>query len=195
MIYLKKVVKHFHLVNKHRFYVFKFCLKAGIPFRGLVHDLSKYSYDEFWISAANFDGLRSPVTISQKRDGYSTVWLHHKGRNKHHFDYWEDCDGENRVGVFVPYKYIVESICDKLSAGMVYKGKKWSQHDPLDYWNKIDRNNIIVKHPGSVEFVDIVLKKIYDDGVDAALHPSYLKKIYDQVCKKYGIGVGSNGRS
>ena len=53
----------------------------------------------------------------------------------------------------------------------------------------------VVKHPGSVEFVDIVLKKIYDDGVDAALHPSYLKKIYDQVCKKYGIGVGSNGRS
>lgn len=184
---LKNIIKHFHLVNKHRFYVFIFCLKAGIPFRGLVHDLSKYSYDEFWFSAKNYDGRRSPIQIMRKKTGYSTVWLHHRGRNKHHFDYWEDCNGKERIGAFVPYKYIVESICDKLSAGMVYKGKDWNQAEPLIYWNKIDRNNIVTKHPGSVEFVDIVLKKICDDGVDAALRPSYLKSIYKQICEKYNI--------
>lgn len=184
---LKNVLKHFHLVNKHRFYVFIFCLRAGIPFRGIIHDLSKYSYDEFWISASNFDGKRSPIQVMRNRDGFSTVWLHHKGRNKHHFEYWEDSNGKERIGVFVPYKYIVESICDKLSAGMVYKGKNWTQKEPLNYWKSKDRDNIVVKHPGSVEFVDIVLKKIYDDGVSSALNSSYLKRVYNEVCLKYNI--------
>ena len=41
-ITLKNTLKHFHMVNKHRFLVFKLSIKAGIPLQGLVHDLSKY---------------------------------------------------------------------------------------------------------------------------------------------------------
>lgn len=185
---LKNVLKHFHLVNKHRFYVFKLSCMAGIPFRGLIHDLSKYSYDEFWISCKYFDGHKSPIKVARDKLGYSTVWCHHKGRNKHHFEYWEDLSRDKRIGVFIPYKYIVESICDKVAAGMAYKGKNWNQHEPLKYWDNIDRNNIVVKHPGSVEFVDIVLKKIDTDGLKKALKRKYLKKVYNNVCIKYNIG-------
>ncbi len=38
-----KLIRHLHNVNTHRFYVFILCCKVGIPFQGLMHDLSKYS--------------------------------------------------------------------------------------------------------------------------------------------------------
>ena len=40
---ISKFFKHLHTVNKHRFKVFCLCIKAGQPWRGFVHDLSKYS--------------------------------------------------------------------------------------------------------------------------------------------------------
>lgn len=182
-----KYLKHFHLVNKHRWYVFKLSVKACVPIRGLLHDLSKYSFDEFITSCKYYDGHKSPIKVMRDEIGYSMVWLHHKGHNKHHFEYWEDITRTERIGVFIPYKYIVESICDKIAAGMVYKGKDWTKDEPYNYWKKMIRNNIVVKHPGSVEFTDIVLKKISDDGVDAGLKPKFLKKVYSDMCIKYKV--------
>jgi len=182
---MKNVLKHFHLVNKHRFYVFKLSIRAGIPFRGLVHDLSKYSYDEFVISAKYYDGHRSPIHVMRSKLGYSTVWLHHKGRNKHHFEYWEDNSGDKRIGVFMPYKYLAEALCDKIAAGMAYRGTEWTQEEPLIYWQKHERDNIIVKHPGCVEFMDTVLSKLSDDGLKAVLNSRYLKSVYKSIWKKY----------
>lgn len=185
---IRNVLKHFHLVNKHRWYVFKLSIKAGIPFRGFVHDLSKYSIDEFWVSAKYYDGHKSPIHVMRQRLGFSTVWLHHKGHNKHHFEYWEDLSRGERIGVFIPYKYIVESICDKIAAGMAYKGKDWNNKEPYNYWMNVDRNNVVVKHPGSVEFMDIVLKKISDEGLNFGLNSKYLKSVYKEVKEKYNIG-------
>lgn len=94
---ISNIIKHFNLVNKHRFIVFKLCLKAGIPFRGLVHDLSKYSFTEFFESAKYFTGNCSPIKICKKDIGYSKAWLHHKGRNKHHHEYWYDYSLEEKA--------------------------------------------------------------------------------------------------
>ena len=47
-MYLKNIIGHFMVVTKHRWVVFKLCCKVGQPWRGLVHDLSKYSPTEFW---------------------------------------------------------------------------------------------------------------------------------------------------
>ena len=49
----KNFFKHLKVVTKHRFLVFKYSCKVGIPFLGLIHDLSKYSYKEFSISEKN----------------------------------------------------------------------------------------------------------------------------------------------
>lgn len=182
---MKKFFKHLHLVNKHRFYVFKLAVRAGIPLRGVLHDLSKYSYDEFIISARYFDGHKSPIHVMRCELGYSTVWLHHKGRNKHHFEYWEDISGGDRIGVFMPYKYLVEALCDKIAAGMVYRGKEWSKEEPLIYWQKRERDNVIVKHPGCVEFIDITLTKLSNDGLKSVLNSKYLKGVYHDIKIKY----------
>lgn len=182
-----KIWKHFCLVNRHRWYVFKLSIKAGIPFRGLVHDLSKFSPTEFCESVKYYNGVRSPLHVCREINGYSMSWLHHKGRNKHHFEYWEDMDKNERIRVFMPYKYIVEAVCDKIAAGMAYCGKKWTQKEPFEYWTNIEKPGPVVKHPGSVKFMDIVLKKIYDEGLDEGLNPKYLKSVYRDICKEFNI--------
>ena len=37
----------------------------------------------------------------------------------------------------MPFKYILEMICDDLAAGMTYQGKKWYPGYQLTYWNKV----------------------------------------------------------
>lgn len=182
-----KVVKHFLLISKHRWIVFKLAVKAGIPWRGLIHDLSKYSPTEFFESIKYYNGKRSPILVCREQNGYSKAWLHHKGRNKHHFEYWEDLSKTERIGVFPPYKYIVEAVCDKIAAGMAYNGKSWNQKEPYEYWTKIEVNAPVEKHPASIEFMNIVTKEIADKGLDAALNKKYLKSIYTKLCDKYAI--------
>lgn len=182
-----KISKHFILVSKHKWYVFKYAVKAGIPYRGLVHDLSKFSPTEFFESIKYYNGTRSPIHVCREDKGYSAAWLHHKGRNKHHFEYWEDMSKNERKGVFPPYKYIVEAVCDKIAAGKVYQKDKWNQHEPYEYWTNIEKKAPVDKHPGTIEFMDIVLKKIADDGLDRGLDRIFLKTTYNEILKKYNI--------
>ena len=177
---IKNLVMHFHLVNKHRFKVFKLCLKAGIPFRGLVHDLSKYSPSEFFESAKYYSGDKSPITNCRKELGYSLAWLHHKGRNKHHFDYWYNLlDGKAAV---IPYKYTVEMICDNIAAGMTYKKDAWDESEPLNYYLTSNKS----KHINPA--IDRVLVEVYasveKNGIDETIDPKTLKKIYNKYVDK-----------
>ena len=176
--------KHFCLVNKHRWYVFKLSIKAGIPFRGLVHDLSKYSPTEFFESAKYFNGEKSPIILARQDLGYSKAWLHHKGRNKHHFEYWIDMTKDERFPVFPPYKYMVEAVCDKIAAGMAYKKKEWTQKEPFNYWTNIEKNNAVLKHPATIEFMDTVLEKIAKEGLNSGLNSKYLKETYKKISDK-----------
>ena len=101
-----KLIRHLHNVNIHRFYVFKLCCKVGIPFQGLTHDLSKYSLSELIPSVKYFtDGKKSPLAEEKNIKGYSLAWLHHKGRNKHHFEYWYDYDARVKTPI-IPFKYM-----------------------------------------------------------------------------------------
>lgn len=69
---LKKAYKHFLTVTKHKYYVFRLSIKAGIPVRGFLHDFSKYSFTEFWESAKYYtDGKSSPITNCKRERGYS----------------------------------------------------------------------------------------------------------------------------
>lgn len=182
---ITKVIKHIALVTKHRWYVFRFAVKAGIPWRGFVHDLSKFSPTEFFESIKYYNGKRSPIHVCREQNGYSKAWLHHKGRNKHHFEYWEDVSKIGRVGAFLPYKYLVEAVCDKLAAGKAYSGKEWNQKEPLEYWINVESKIPVAKHPGTIDFMNTVLKKLSDDGLDAMLNRKYLKKTYNDIYNKY----------
>ena len=176
---IKKLILHLNLVNKHRFTVFKLCLKAGIPIRGLLHDLSKYSPIELFESVKYFSGDKSPISNCKKDIGYSKAWLHHKGRNKHHHEYWYDYNAPEETPI-IPYKYVVEMICDNLAAGITYQGKNWTKDYQLKYYLK-DKKII---NP----IIDKILIEVYTEvskhGINKVINKKNLKRIYYKNVKK-----------
>jgi hypothetical protein len=132
-----RVFKHFATITKHRILVMRNCFKVGLIWQGLTHDLSKYSPAEFIPGAKYYQGDKSPQVKEREIFGYSSAWLHHKGRNKHHFEYWEDV-GPGGVTVYVemPIKYFAEMICDRVAACKIYLKDKYDKSSALNYYLK-----------------------------------------------------------
>ncbi len=176
---VKNFFLHLNLINKHRWTVFKLSIRAGIPFRGFVHDLSKYSPTEFWESIKYYQGDHSPILEARKDKGYSEAWLHHKGRNKHHSEYWYDNKSENPYPV-IPYKYVAEMICDKLAAGLVYNGKNWTKSTQKEYWVR-NRDKELVN-----ERVKNLLTEVFEqvsvNGINKTITSKNLKSLYRKYC-------------
>ncbi len=129
-------IKHFLVVARHRRKVRKYCFKLGLYSQGLKHDLSKYSFKEFYIGMKYFKGYESPNTSERKKYGYSKAWLNHKGRNKHHFEYWTYFSHSEQKYVFVkmPINYLKECLCDRIAATEIYNGKNYNDKMPLEYF-------------------------------------------------------------
>ena len=123
-------------ILRHRHEVFKNCKRAGIPLQGICHDLSKFSPEEFIPGIIYYQGFRSPNEGERDLFGYSRAWMHHKGRNKHHFEYWNDYSPKTgRVEATpMPNRYIVEMFCDRVAASKVYNGAKYHDGMPLEYF-------------------------------------------------------------
>jgi len=175
---LGKIAKHTALIIRHRHAVIKNCLKCGIFFRGLVHDLSKFSPEEFFESARHYQGNRSPIGACRRATGMSYAWLHHKGRNKHHIEYWTDDDCT--VNPVMPYKYAVECVCDKLAATKTYAKKSYSEDLPLRHWYKY--GNKVKGNPRTMAFIEKTFIDIYKLGEKAVLNKAYMKKTYHDYC-------------
>ena len=126
-----QIIKHFKTITKHKYLVGKYCFKLGLYWQGIIHDLSKYSFTEFYNGAKYYQGYRSPIDQERAIKGYSEAWLHHK-RNKHHIVYWNDIGNP----VPIPKKYIKEMVCDRIAAGMVYCGKDFKSENPLNFFLK-----------------------------------------------------------
>lgn len=120
-MYISNLFKYFKRVLKHKYYVGKFCFISGLYWQGITHDLSKFSSEEF-ISSAKYWGNKSPIEIEKRKLGYSYAWLHHKGRNKHHYEYWQDNFDNGRTPIKMPVKYVKEMICDWFGAQIAYNG-------------------------------------------------------------------------
>lgn len=159
-----KAIKHFKTITKHRFLVMKYCFKVGLYWQGLIHDLSKYSPAEFLVGAKYFQGDRSPNDIERREKGYSAAWLHHKGRNKHHLEYWLDYDLENGgiTGMRMPVKYVVEMFCDRVAASKNYNRDTYTDDMPLTYYKKGKAKNLL--HPESAKLLECLLTMLAEKG-------------------------------
>ena len=170
-----KFFRHLHTINKHRFTVFKLCCKVGIPFRGLVHDLSKYSFEEFFESVKYYtDGNYSPIINAKKDKGYSRAWLHHKGRNKHHFEYWYDDVALNPTPI-IPFKYMLEMICDRIAASKIYYKKDYKNSTPYEYY--MARKDNYQLNPKLKDFLEEVFYDLSKKG-EKILNKKYIYNLY-----------------
>ena len=133
-----KAWKHFKTITYHKYLVCKSCFKVGLYWQGLTHDLSKYSPTEFKVGLKYYQGTRSPNNAEREDIGYSSAWLHHKGRNKHHYEYWIDYSARVEGGMLpvpMPKKYIAEMIMDRIAACKVYNGANYTDSSPIEYYN------------------------------------------------------------
>ena len=176
---LQKAIKHFCLITKHKWVVFKLCVKVGEPIRGILHDLSKYSWTEISEGVKYYSGTHSPIIECKKHKGYSEAWLHHKGRNKHHSEYWIDKNTPQKF-IIMPYKYVAEMLCDKMAAGMIYKGKEWTKEYELRYW--LDEKDKIDINPKIRDLVTDCLTQVSKNGIDEVYTKENFKKLYKKYC-------------
>ncbi len=135
-----KIWKHFKTITYHKYLVMQGCFKVGLYKQGLLHDLSKYTPSEFIVGAKYYQGNRSPNNAEREMNGYSSAWLHHKGRNKHHYEYWIDYSLNNApygmAPAPMPTKYIVEMFMDRIAASKVYCQGNYTDRSPLEYYEK-----------------------------------------------------------
>lgn len=172
---MNKAWEHFKTITHHRRLVRKYCFRVGLYWQGLTHDLSKYSWTEFHVGAKYFQGDRSPNNAEREATGVSTAWLHHKGRNKHHFEYWIDysLDGDHRIcGMKMPVKYVVEMVMDRIAACKTYQKEKYTDRSPLEYFEKGKAHYLM--HPETERLLTQLLTMLAEKGEDETF--AYIKK-------------------
>lgn len=167
---MQKAAAHFATITHHKILVCEGCWKVGLLRQGLLHDLSKYSPTEFLVGARYYQGDRSPNNAEREDIGYSTAWLHHKGRNRHHYEYWIDystraSEGNGRVGIMpakMPGRFVVEMFMDRIAACKVYCGADYTDADPWNYYSQGDTAQFL--HPETARLIEHLLKMLRDRG-------------------------------
>ena len=165
-----KWLEHLKTINHHKMLVMELCFKAGLYRQGLMHDLSKYQPVEFMVGARYYQGNRSPNAAEREAVGYSEAWLHHKGRNKHHLEYWIDYsleEGHQMTGMRMPVKYVVEMFCDRVAACKNYRGEAYTDRDAYDYYEKSKDHYLI--HPQTAKLLELLLKMLRDNGEEKTM--------------------------
>lgn len=158
------VWKHFKTITHHRCLVRQGCFRVGLYWQGLTHDLSKFSPTEFWTGVRYYQGDRSPNTAEREDKGYSEAWMHHKGRNKHHFEYWTDINPATRryEPVEMPRRYLVEMVMDRIAACKTYQGSAYTDASPLNYLNRARESSCV--HPATFRQLHFLLTMLAEHG-------------------------------
>lgn len=170
-----KWLGHLRTINHHRKLVRKYCFRLGLYWQGLTHDLSKYSPREFFVGAKYFQGNRSPNNAEREATGYSSAWLHHKGRNRHHLEYWIDYSmnpKEGMIGLEMPVRYVAEMFCDRLAASKTYRKEKYRDEDPYLYFMHSKEHYLI--HPKTKELLESLLFMLKEQGEEKTF--AYIKR-------------------
>ena len=173
--YISNAIGHFKTITRHRHAVARHCFKAGIFMQGLRHDLSKYTPVEFVQGIKYYAGTYSPNETERKEKGYSSAWLHHKGRNKHHFEYWTDYNPAERriLPVKMPVRYVAEMFCDRVAASKIYQGKNYTEAHPYEYFMRGKANRFI--HDETSDLIESWLLMLKEKGEEYTL--SHIKSV------------------
>lgn len=171
------ILGHFRTITSHKLLVMRYCFRIGLYRQGLLHDMSKYMPSEFWIGCSYYQGNRSPNNAEREDKGYSAAWMHHKGRNKHHFEYWNDYtleQGKIMAPVQMPRNYVAEMLMDRIAASRTYEKEKYTQHSPLQYFQKGKAKYQM--HPKTMRELEGLLRILDAKGEKVLIR--YVKNVY-----------------
>ncbi len=170
---------HFKTITHHRKLVREGCFRVGLYRQGLTHDLSKYFPSEFLIGAKYFQGTRSPNNAEREDIGYSSAWLHHKGRNKHHYEYWIDYslhapEPGGMLPCPMPDRYIAEMIMDRIAACKTYQGDTYTDKSPWEYY--LEGKDPAPLHPYTRKNLEFFLRMLAEKGEEETF--DYIKNVF-----------------
>lgn len=168
---IKNAFSHLKKICKHKYWVGLYCFKLGMPWRGIKHDMSKFSPTEFFESIKYYKGTCSPIDACKRNKGYSRAWFHHRGLNDHHYEYWVDNFDNGGEALLMPLDCAMELLCDYIGAGIAYNKNNFTFTAEFKWWMK-KRNDKLLMHPAIQEFVTNCLK-ILKDCEYYGLNPDY----------------------
>lgn len=181
------IFRHLRKIQIHRKWVRHYCKAMGLYWQGFTHDLSKYSPTEFWESVKYYQGNDSPIDACKKDKGYSMAWFHHRGRNKHHYEMWQDNFDNGGEALYMPKKYLFEMVCDYLGAARAYCGKKFSFNKELEWWKK--KREKCAMPEGQIAFLDAVFERLafFESYTDTDTTEQYFNSAgwYNFISKLY----------
>ena len=156
--------QHLKTITHHKWLVMEGCFRIGLYWQGLTHDLSKYSPTEFWVGARYYQGDRSPNAAERAEKGYSEAWMHHKGRNRHHYEYWTDMSRQSGTyeAIPMPRKYLAEMVMDRRAACMTYQGKAYKDDSALIYFDRSREKALM--HPQTQRELRHILVMLAEKG-------------------------------
>lgn len=188
---MKKYWKHLKTITRHKWHVMKACFKSGLILQGITHDLSKYSITEFFTSARYFQGDKSPIDAEKVKNGYSLAWQNHKGKNKHHWQYWTDFENGELVVLEMPPKYLAEMLCDWVGAGKAYNKGSWTI-DIMKAWYQNNKGKMIL-HTLTRLYVELVMDNVKSEE---ELYSKWIntKRIKEDRCLIICQGAGYQPR-
>lgn len=172
------IFNHLKKIIIHKFYVCVYCWKLGLIWQGLTHDLSKFSPIEFIESVKYYQGTMSPIDICKCMNGYSNAWLHHKGRNKHHYLYWIDELNNELISIEMPKKYLYEMLCDYIGAGKAYMGKNFSFKAEFDWWKYTKEPEVCGMNPNIKKFINESLSLL---AYDYPFNKETIDVVYNRI--------------
>lgn len=176
-----KIIQHFRTITKHKTLVMKECFQVGLYRQGLLHDLSKYTWTEFKIGCKYYQGNRSPNNAEREMVGYSSAWLHHKGRNKHHYEYWIDYGtgdkDKSMEGMKMPVRYVVEMFLDRIAASKTYQGTAYTNRDPLIYYEQ--GKGYYLMHKDTAALLEKLLVMLAKEGEESTY--SYIRRLLGSI--------------
>lgn len=116
-------LKYLLYVLRHKYYVFIECCRIGIMWRGITHDLSKFSRAEWTPYVRRFYGDGNNAC-------FNDAWKHHYQRNDHHWNYW-NCGNSIR---FMSNDAMKEMVADWCAMSRVMGGSA------AEYYEKNKKN-------------------------------------------------------
>ena len=181
MITWKKIKGHLKTITEHKLLVMRHCFKIGLYRQGIMHDLSKYMPSELLMGFMYYDDGKSSPNNGERRDkGYSNAWMHHKGRNRHHFEYWTDyslhpSEAKHHLqAVEMPRKYVAEMLLDRICASKNYNKESYTQQDPLSYFEHGKSHYLL--HPQTEKELHGMLRMLDQKGEEYLFH--FVKEYY-----------------
>lgn len=148
-------------VLRHKWYVFLECCKFGIPWRGIVHDLSKFSRAEWFPYVNHFYGPKAKPW--RDKTGYykptntgdpifDLAWLHHANSNDHHWQWWTQVEDDQQSVKVYPMS---DGARKEMLADWRGAGKAQGKPD-IVAWYKANKGRMVL-HPETRKWIEAAL--------------------------------------